>query len=212
MYINLLLLIVFGAVVATGAKAGIWTNVIRLFNVITAALLAVNYFEPVADWLDSLDKSFTYLTDFLALWGVFAVGAGVLRALTDAISKIKVKFKKQIDNGVGAFFACWTGWVMVMFTAMSLHVAPVARDFLDSKQEPKSSMFLGFFAPDRQWLGFVRKESLGALARSVAHKEGGKLSAAAPNEFDPRGEFIFKYGQRRADFAKQADSRVNVGR
>jgi uncharacterized membrane protein required for colicin V production len=213
MYINLVLLVVFGAVVASGAKAGIWTNVIRLFNVITAALLAVNYFEPVGDWLESYDKSYTYLIDFLVLWGLFAVSAGLLRAVTDAISKVKVKFKKQVDLGVGIFFACWTGWIMVSFTAMSLHAAPLARNFLDFQPQPKSDMFLGFLAPDRQWLGFVRKESLGALSRNVAVKqEGGKLSPAGAKEFDPKGDYIYKYHQRRVDFGQQVESRVPTGR
>ncbi len=160
--INLLLLVVFGAVVATGVKAGVWSNVIRLFNTITAGLLAVNYFEPLADLLDGFDSSYQYLTDFLSLWAIFAVSAGLLRAITDAISRVKVKFIKQVDLGLGIFFACWTGWIMVGFTAMTLHTAPLARDFLGFQPTPKSAMFLGFLEPDRMWLGFARKESLGA--------------------------------------------------
>lgn len=213
MAINLLLLVVFAAVVATGARAGIWSNVIRLFNVLTAALLAANYFEPLAGAIDGFDSSVTYLADFLSLWIVFGASAGLLQALTTAISRVKVKFKKKIDLGVGVFFACWTGWIVVMFTAMSLHAAPLAHDFLGFQPQPKSPMFFGLFAPDRQMLGFVHKESLGALSRSVAYRQpGGGLSEPAPKEFDPHGEFIFKYRQRRADYERLPDTFVNVGK
>ena len=70
--LTILMLIILAACVATSYAEGMWSNAIRLINVVTAALLATNFFEPVAQWLDNWDHARTYVWDFLALWGLFA--------------------------------------------------------------------------------------------------------------------------------------------
>ena len=164
------MLVIIFACVATLYTDGMWSNAIRLINVVTAALLATNFFEPVARWLDDWQPSYTYLWDFLALWGLFAVFMAIFRVLTDQVSKVQVRFLKVADRIGSAVFALWIGWVMVCFTMMTLHTAPLARTFLFGGFQPEQRMFLGF-APDRQWLGFVQKESLGALCRSATPEE-----------------------------------------
>jgi Colicin V production protein len=206
MYSNLLLLAIFGGCVASQAKAGIWSNFITLVNVITAALLAVNYWEPLANWLQSNAASLTYLLDFISLWLIFGVSMGVMRAATDSLSQVKVKFKKPIDTGVGIFLACWIGWVVVCFTTMTLHTAPLSRTFLGFQETPQSRMLFGL-APDHTWLGFVQKESQGTLARNVRvrHPDG---TLTAGNKFDPKGEFILKYGERRGRFERELGTTI----
>jgi len=212
MYINLLLILIFAACMASLAQAGIWSNLITLINVITAALLAVNYWEPAADWLESKDNSYTYLLDFVVLWGIFGFSAAFLRAATDSLSKVKVRFKKPIDTGVGIFLACWIGWVLICFTTMTLHTAPLALNFMGFQPEPSSRMFIGP-APDHVWLGFVQKESTGALSRKAVVKQADGKVTTGSRKFDPDGEFILKYGDRRAKleehYQKTGSIRVN---
>jgi uncharacterized membrane protein required for colicin V production len=195
MYLNILLIVIFFACVGFTIQNGMWGNAVMLIIVVMSGLIAVNYYEPLADKLQSFDKSYTYFFDFLALWGVFALSAGVLRAIADQLSKVKVKFRKPFDQIGGVIFGAWIGWVMVCFTLMSLHTAPLARNFMQEafQPEPDSRMFFGL-APDRLWLGFVQKSSLGALSRG--------------SEFDPNGEFILKYAERRARFEKEPQARV----
>ena len=76
-----LLVIVF-VVIAMAGSEGLWSNAITLVNVVTAALLATNFWEPVADLLIEQFPQGTYLWDFSALWGLFAVGLIVLRTAT----------------------------------------------------------------------------------------------------------------------------------
>jgi hypothetical protein len=209
MLVSLALLLIFVIIVAFRAQAGIWSNAIMLVNVIFGALLAVNYFEPVANAIDSFDPSFRYLTDFLALWGIFALSVGLTRKATEEISKIKVRFKRPFDIGIGAFLACWTAWIAVAFTGLTLHTVPLPRNFLGFQEEPKSAMFLGLLAPDRELLGFVRNQSIGALGRTVVYRVDNKLTPPGPKEFDPQGDFIFKYGSRRAQFENVPGIRVN---
>jgi hypothetical protein len=172
---------------------GMWSNAIRLVNVVTAALLAVNFFEPLARWLEDMAPSFTYLVDFIALWLLFAIFTIILRVLTDQVSKVQVRFLRIVDQIGASVFALWVGWIMVCFTMMTLHTAPLSRNFLFAGFQPEQRMFLGF-APDRQWLGFTQKESRGAFARSATPEEWDQEKYV----FDPRADFMPKYAARRA--------------
>ncbi len=195
MYLNLLLLVVFFCCFGFTVQNGTWGNGILLINVVTAGLIAVNFFEPLADYLQGMQASYTYLFDFLAIWAVFALTASILRTITDRLSTIKVKFRKPFDQIGSIFFGAWVGWVMVCLTLMSLHTAPLARNFMQGafQPEPSSRMFFGL-APDRQWLGFSQKSSTGVFGHGLA--------------FDPFGEFILKYAERRERFEKEPQARV----
>ena len=46
MYVTIALLIVFISCLAVTYTEGLWSNAIRLVNVVIAALLATNFFEP----------------------------------------------------------------------------------------------------------------------------------------------------------------------
>src|SRR5215472_13274028 len=107
MWVNLILLVVLFAVVAMLIREGLWSNAIMFFNVMTAAMLASNYYEPLADWLDRKWQGYTYIFDFLALWAIFAAVLVVLRLITDKVSRVKVRFKMPVEWAGGIFFALW---------------------------------------------------------------------------------------------------------
>lgn len=190
----LMILLVF-ACVATLYSEGMWSNAISLINVVTAALLATNFFEPLANRLDQWDNTYTYVWDFLSLWVLFAVFLIILRTLTDKVSRVQVRFLKIVDRIGAGILAVWIGWVMVCFTMMTLHTAPLSRVFLFDGFKAEEKM-IGGMAPDRQWLGFVQKESLGAFCRSATPAEGEKYV------FDAHGAFLPTYATRRAAIAK----------
>ena len=78
---------------------GLWGNAITLINVVMAALIATNYFEPLAGFVEGLDDSmqtFTYMWDFLCIWLIFVVTFGIMRTVTDKLSKTKVKLSNTL--------------------------------------------------------------------------------------------------------------------
>jgi hypothetical protein len=207
----LLLLVVFVSCLAMAIREGLWSNAIMFFNVLMAAMLATNYFEPVANmfdnWLDSKEHSYRYFMDFTALWVVFAASLSLLRLATDKLSRTQVRFKLPVEWAGGIFFACWFGWMMVCFTTFTLHTAPLAQNFLYGafQETPESTMFFGL-APDRKWLAYMHTMSIdGSLAR-------GRPEGADPttNVFDPHAEFILKYGDRRARFEQHIENLVHA--
>lgn len=187
MLVGLLLLVLF-ICVAMLFTEGLWSNAIMFINVMTAALLTMNYWEPLASWLQLKAPSYFYYWDFLAIWAVFAAAMIVLRLITDRLSRVRMKFRKPVDMVGAVAFSLWTGWIMVSLVLFSLHTAPLARVAMGGGLQPDTPMFFGL-GPDRNWLAFVHKQSsTGALRRSE------------PRVFDQNGAFVWKYAFRRELF------------
>ncbi len=207
MLLGLFLLAIFIGCVAMLWNEGMWSNAITLVNVTLAGLIATNYFEPLAARLDRMSPQYTYLWDFFMLWGVFALVYGVMRAVTDSISRHRVRFKMPVEHTGRVIFAIWAAWIMVGLTTMSLHLAPLGPNHFGGAfaKKPTSGNFLGM-APDRQWMAFVQKSSRGALSRS--HRQGAQAGYHPhPDDqqkgrrvFDPQGDLVVKYRHRRAAF------------
>jgi hypothetical protein len=190
MLLNILLLIVFAAVVGFCFVDGLCGNALRLVNVVTAGLLAMSFFEPLAGFFQDFFPSYQYFADFISLWLVFTFSMGLLTLVTDQVRREPVRFPPIIERAGAGLFVAWVGWVMVCFTLTTLHAAPLPRNFLFGAFQPEQRMFFGL-APDRKWLAFTQRMSQGAWSRAT---------------FDPEGEFMVKYMIRRADLEKQANS------
>jgi uncharacterized membrane protein required for colicin V production len=186
-----IILVMMMLVVALLLPYGLWGNAVNLINVVTAALLATNFWEPASNWITSKMPSMMFLTDIFVLWILFGAFLFGMRTATDLLSKIKLKFPPLVERVGNVFFAVWVGWVLVCFLSMSLHMAPLARQFAFGGFKPETGSFFGLY-PDRMWLGFVQRMSMGPFYR------GDK------NKFDPQGEFLFRYAERRAQFERQS--------
>ncbi len=198
--LTIALVVIFAVCLAFIFNEGLWGAAVMFINVLLAAMLATNFYEPLATWATKQWPSYTYLCDFISIWLVFCLAMLVLRILTDALSRYRVRFKKPVDVGGGLFFAAWIGWIMMQFTLFSMHTAPLARNFLGGafQSEPDSVMFFGL-GPDRNWMALMHTMS----------KDG---SLGSGEQFDPQGEFILKYGTRRKTFETEPGIRVNAGR
>jgi hypothetical protein len=162
---------------------------LNLVNVVTAGLLATNFFEPLARLLAGMvPAQWGYYVDFLSVWIVFVVCVIILRLLTKFASGVKVRFVKMADNVGSAFFAAWVGCAMVCFTMFTLHTAPLGREFLFGGFKAENSSMVGV-GPDRAWLGFARRMALGTYA-----------GLASESEATPLVDIPIKYATRRSEF------------
>ena len=198
----LLMLVIIAACAGTLYTEGMWSNAVRLVNVIFAALLATNYWEPAARFMQDKAPSFTYYWDFLCLWALFGIFLVIFRALTDTISRVKVRFMKIADRIGSAFFALWIGYAMVCFTMFTLNTAPLSENFMFGAFRSGEANFFGL-SPDLQWAGFVQKMSLGPFSRGLGENEVARYGTSDdPREaqsavFDRNGDFVPKYAARR---------------
>lgn len=192
--LSLLLLVLFIGVFASTFNEGLWSNALTLFNMITAALLAMNFFEPVARLFDKQMPSGTNYWDIIALWLIFFLSFGAMRTATDFASRIRVRFFKPVDVAGSVFFSLWIGCVTVCFTMASLHMAPLSRNFMSFR--PEDPVFFSYLSPDRYWLAFTQKVSIGPFSRMRSDTDPPEVF------FDPKGEFMIKYASRREAYEK----------
>ena len=185
MYGGLMILIAFICIAMMWTE-GMWGNALTLVNVIFAAMLAMNFYEPIAAFMEAQLPSFTYMMDFVCQWFIFVVSLAVMRIVADQTSKHRVRFKMPLEQAGRAIFAVATALVLIGFTTATVHTAPLGRSpFRGSfQQKPLSNNVFGL-APDRMFLGFMHSSSKNALA------------SPTPTPFDANGEYILKYGARR---------------
>lgn len=194
MIVNIILLVVFLVVTLILWKEGLWSSLVMLLNVLLAASVATAWFEWVIGFLEPRLGSFTYVLDFVVIWGLFAAVLLVAREASDRLSRTKVKLRKPVELFGTPIAAAITAWVVTCFAATTLHTAPVTRDFV--QPDPETRLFFGL-APDRKWLQWVRGSSLsGPFARP-------------DHVFDPDADFILRYADRRGKLEPEQSLRVN---
>jgi len=182
MIITLMLFVILAAVTGMLVREGLWRSLLMFFNVLFAASMATAWYAPLANFLEGHLATYTYLLDFLSIWLIFCAVLALAREATDRLSPNKVEFPQLVERigvGIPAFL---TGWIMMAFTAATLHTAPVPRGLV--QPTPEARMFLGL-APDRKWLGWVRGSS-----RKGPFSRPGHV-------FDEDAEFILRYADRR---------------
>lgn len=202
---SILLILIMFIIIAMLWTEGLWGNALTFLNTLFAAMIATNYFEPAADFFEKdFAQSMSYLWDFVAIWGVFALVYLILRTVTDQLSRHRVRFRLPIEIGGNVLFAFLTACVFIAFTAATIHTAPLARTPIRGsfQKEPMSNNFLGIIPIDRMWLAFIHSRSAGGL------------SSGEDRVFDPKGDFVIKYGQRRQNLFNnmKATGKMRIGR
>ena len=185
----LLLFVLFLAVVLCLLTEGLWSNAIRFINVVFAALLATNFWEPTARLLESAMKGGSFWWDLVALWALFSLFVTILQTVTNTISRVNVRFLAIINKAGGITFACLTAAVLVCFANFTLHTAPLAETAFRGGFPSKSSI-----SPDRQWVRFVSLVSGGSMSKF-----------GTPNKFDG-GKFNSAYAERRRVLQEQVEA------
>ena len=193
MVFTILMFIVFAAVTAFSVRDGIWTSVIRFFNVLFAALIATTYFESLAGFLEGILPSYTYLLDYLSIWAIFSISYLLLRVLTDQASHCFVRFPGVFDRYIGLGVGFLTGFLFLSFTLFAMHTAPLQKDYWGFNSKPATP--LGSF-----WGGFVSVVSDGSLSSGTS--------------FGKSSDYYSRYAQRRdnlgAYIASQSGDKKSV--
>ena len=202
-------ILVLVAVIAATWFLGFWNNIIIFVNLLFAAIIASNYFEPVASGFDSLFPTTTYFVDFIAIWMLFIMTYGILRITTDTISRHQMKFHPLLERIGRVASSLVISWVFICFTFFTLQLAPLPVDAIQATPDTK----LLVVGPDRMWLSFMHSRSRGALSASIEEWVNPKYDTSTlhPDDqdlncrvFDSGGEFLIRYHNRRARFATQS--------
>lgn len=230
-YISILAFIGF-ATLAMMIREGLWNNAITIVIHVFSGLTAFAFYGHLTRWLDesATDGSYTYWLDFLSLWALYVVTFIVLRLVTNAVSRERVRFKMPVEWTGSIISAIVGAYLMSGFVGATMHTVMLPADFLGGAilAESEDDVQLKLSRPDIAWLrlyGAVITRVMPSPAARELMAEDGPMNAAAqqakysrfvPADLEDWGDvwarlFIVQYKDRRAAFAAAQGLRVNRG-
>ncbi|GAB6187555.1 hypothetical protein [Thermopirellula anaerolimosa] len=201
MILLLINLAVLAAFIAFALRDGAWGTFIRAWNILFAGLLATNFFEPAARFLeDTAGSELTYFYDFLAFWGTFAVFMVILHSLTAVISRVSVKFNIYVDRTFTVLSALSCAGTFNALLLFSLHFAPLGPSPFGTALVSDQGLPLGL-----RWGLMASLMSRGALSRTVSAEEAASYGANIA-AFPGRNNIFQVYQKRQESLKSQVES------
>lgn len=211
--IDLVLILIIAGITWAVAGEGPWGAALVLFSVLISGLLAMNLFEPVAGWMESILGGYEWQTrwDIICLLGLFSLGVWGLREATDRIMPTSLEvpgllYESRWLLGVAS------GYVVAAIVLTSLHTAPLSREFMGFR--PERNNLFDIVAPDRQWLAFTQYVSEHVMRSG---SDGPIFDGAVFNRIqeDPSTQqvwssFPIRYAQRREMYAAGGAASVSA--
>ena len=199
---DLILVAILGLVAWCVASEGSWGAALTCLSVILAGLLAMNFFEPLAEFLARSMPAWRDRWDIICLVGLFTAFVFGLRMATDYISPTFIQIQGTFYEVSRWFCGLLTGYVTMAFLLTAIHTAPLPRTFIGFA--PERLNLFGIVAPDRQWLGFTQYVSEHALRGNHIFDGPVIVFGETRNEFgndDVWPSFPIRYATRRERFA-----------
>jgi hypothetical protein len=169
---------------------GIFTAFLMCCNVMASGLVAFNFWEPMADQLESMFRG-TFLQgyeDALSLVLIFTITLGLLRVITNNLANTRIEFDERAQGIGGAIFGLATGYLTAGFLACVLQTMPFQVNFMnfDARYDAQQGGLRRILPPDRVWL-------------AVLHYAGARSFSTGENEptFDQSGTFELRYARYR---------------
>jgi len=193
--------IFWGIVIFVGlamtVREGLWSNTITLLTIIVAGLVAFGFYSPLVVYLNEslTDGQHTYWLDYAVIWALYCVTIIILRVMTGAASKTRMRFKHPIDPVGGPLVGFIAAWVLASFALATLHVSPMPKDAYSGGLVTPGDVATAsaFTAPDAAWLRFVQRMS-----------DPVGLGSDGTQDFDAK-TWVDIYSKRRAAFEKSTD-------
>ncbi len=176
---------------------GLWGSALMFFNVVFGALIAFNFYEPLASMLDRTGIGWGF-SDTLCMLGLFCATVLALRLTTVTIAPAQVRFPPALYHAGRFAFGAGAALVTMAVAILAFHAAPVHKKLftvIDYRSKPPFGLGL-----DHGWLGFFQYETGAVFARyGVGNRDpyheyghGGPVQV-----FDPRGDWLIIHQESR---------------
>lgn len=190
---------------------GLFTAFVMLCNVFLSGLIAFNFWEPVANQLDTLfARSFMEgYEDWLTLILIFCLSLGLLRSLTNSLDNTLIEFDDNVQRVGGAIFGLLIGYLVSGFLICALETLPWHERFMNfaPRIEPNEGQVARVLPPNRIWLALMHRAGMGPFATSDEQT------------FDASGTFQLRYqlfrrfgdGRQALPYAGEFDRELQPG-
>jgi len=187
-------LLIMGAAVYAQYRNALFTSVAMLMMVLLSGLIAIGFWEPIADLLDLAFqqnlKAFSGSEDFIVLATLFCLSMLLMRLAYQYLAPNMIDEHGTLQHfGAGAV-GLVMGYFVAGFLICAMQTLPLDERFMDF--EPRVGNEPGwrtFFPPDRVWLSLMRSASSG----SFSWKEDKMDAAGGPVVFDREATFELRY-------------------
>ncbi len=169
---------------------GLWGAALVFFNALFSAMIAFNFYEPLARLVDSTGINWGF-SDTLCMLGLFCVSLVAFRIITETIAPVMVRFPMPVYHVGRLAFGLGAAAVTMAVVILSFHAAPVHKKIFGSIDHTSKPPFgLGL---DHLWLSFYQYET-GAVFSNLGYGRrdpyrqyghGGPV-----NLFDPKAEWL----------------------
>ena len=180
-------------------REGIFTAFTMLVNVILAGLIAFNFWEPLAELLDSSlrDSFLDGYQDLFLLITLFCVSPGLLRAATNNLANKQIAFPAVLQQFGAAGIGLLIGYLVTGFLLCALQTLPWHRNFMDFEPRSRNEGDMRrLLPPDRVWLALMHYAGANGFARSADNEAADSPFDRYPT-FDRSGTFELRYWRYR---------------
>ena len=162
------------------------------FNVVFAAMIAFNFYEPLAKLIDSTGIDWGFSDTLCMLGLLLRLASLLLRMTTETIAPAMVRFPHAGLSCRPVRLRAGGALVTIAIVILAFHAAPVHKKIfnaIDYDSKPPFDMGL-----DHQWLGFFQYETgavfttlgSGRHARSGVRRHSGAADAGEGLRSPPR--------------------------
>jgi Colicin V production protein len=191
--IIVLTLVIMLVVAWTQYRNGLFTSVAYFIMVLLSGLVAFNYWEPIADILDSSfqNGALAGCEDLIALTLLFTLTFLALRLAVSYLNTDMIDEHGHLQH-LGAFaVGAATGYFAAGFLLCAVETLPLDERFLGFEpRETNEPGYRSFLPPDRVWLSLMRHAGANPLA-GREDGEGDRVDRFAT--FDRHGTFELRY-------------------
>ena len=180
---------------------GLWGAATMFFNILFGAMIAFNFYEPLAKLLDSTGIPWGF-SDTLCLMLLFSLTVLILRMTTETLAPAQVRFPAPVYQFGRLVFAFGGAVITMAIVILAFHCAPVHKKIFNVVTYDSKPPF--GFGLDHQFLGLFQQETgkvftnySSADAVRDPYGEFGGPNHLRLNFFDPKGQWLIDHQNSR---------------
>ena len=139
-------------------RNGLFTSIAMLIMVILSGLVAFNFWEPIADLLDSGLQRTALMgcEDMIVLTSLFGVSLFALRLASNYLNPDMIEEHGTLQHLGAMVVGLVTGYFVAGFLICTVQTLPLDEHFLDFQPRAANEpVFRSAFPPDRVWLALM---------------------------------------------------------
>src|SRR5215217_7585077 len=192
--VNLVIAVLIAGMTYALASEGLWGAALMFFNVLFAAIIALNFYEPLAALIGSTGLNWGFSDTLCLLW-LFIIASLLLRLTTESLAPSMVRYPGPIYHVGRWLFALAGSVVTIAVLLLSFETAPVHKKVfgvIDYKTKPPFGMGL-----DHKALAFFQYTTGLVFANRVPGLRDPFREYRDAKVFDPKAEWLLRHQEAR---------------